>query len=102
MAAEDVFNATEEERIKVKQIRSKKNEQLLEILQPKGAKVYEIFKEALQVVHHHLANIILERGKCFDDHENQLALKESRMSTGNCHFGTMPHNTPRCRRQTGF
>ena len=102
MAAEDVFNATEEERIKVKQIRSKKNEQLLEILQPKGAKAYEIFKEALQVVHHHLANIILERGKCFDDHEIQLALKESRMSTGNCHFGTMPHNTPKCGRQTGF
>ena len=71
-------------------------------MQPKGAKAYEIFKEALQVVHHHLANIILERGKCFDDHENQLALKESRMSTGNCHFGTMPHNTPKCGRQTGF
>ena len=49
MAAEDVFNATEEERIKVKQIRSKKNEQLLEILQPKGAKAYEIFKEALKL-----------------------------------------------------
>ena len=77
MTAENVFNTTEEERIKVKPTRSEKNEQLLDILPSKGEKAYEIFKETLQEVHPHLANIILELGNCFDDHENQLALKKA-------------------------
>ena len=77
MTAENVFNTTEEERIKVKLTRSEKNEQLLDILPSKGEKAYEIFKETLQEVHPHLANIILELGNCFDDHENQLALKKA-------------------------
>ena len=74
MAAGDVFNATEEEKIKAKPTRSGKNEQLLEILPTKGAKAYEIFKEALQEDYPHLANIILDRGKCFNDHENKRKL----------------------------
>ena len=77
MTAENVFNTTDEERIKVKLTRSEKNEQLLDILPSKGEKAYEIFKETLQEVHPHLANIILELGNCFDDHENQLALKKA-------------------------
>ena len=77
MTAENVFNTTEEEGIKVKLTRSEKNEQLLDILPSKGEKAYEIFKETLQEVHPHLANIILELGNCFDDHENQLALKKA-------------------------
>ena len=74
MAAGDVFNATEEEKIKAKPTRSGKNEQLLEILPTKGAKAYEIFKEALQEDYPHLANIILDRGKCFNDYENKRKL----------------------------
>lgn len=61
MAAENVFNPTEEERIKVKTIRSEKNGQFLEILPTKGAKAYQIFKEALLAVHPPLRNIIMER-----------------------------------------
>ena len=76
MTAENIFNTTEEERIKVKLTRSEKNEQLLDILPSKGEKAYKIFKETLQEVHPHLANIILELGKCFDDHDNLLALKK--------------------------
>lgn len=57
MADENVFHATEEEKIRMKPIR-KKNEQLLETLLTKDAKAYEIFKEALQAVHLHLANMI--------------------------------------------
>lgn len=95
MAHENVFNAAEEDRIKAKPTRSEKNGQLLEILPTKGTKAYEIFKKVLQKVHQHLANLILERGKCYDDHENQLALKESCMITCHPNFGTMPHNTPR-------
>ena len=102
MAHENVFNAAEEDRIKAKPTRSEKNGQLLEILPTKGTKAYEIFKKVLQKVHQHLANLILERGKCYDDHENQLALKESCMITCHPNFGTMPHNTPRWRCQTGF
>ena len=76
MTAENIFNTTEEERIKVKPTRSEKNEQFLDILTTKGEKAYKIFKETLRKVHPPLANVILERGKCFDDHENQLALKK--------------------------
>ena len=100
--AENVVNTTEENRIKAKPTRSETNEQLLEILPTKGTKAYEIFKKAFQEVHTRLENIILERGKCFDDHENQLALEESCIITRNCNFGTMPHNTPRWRCETGL
>ena len=79
MTAENIFNTTEEERIKVKPTRSEQNEQLLKILPTKGEKAYEIFKETLQEVHPPLANVILERGKCFDDHENQLVLKKKKL-----------------------
>ncbi|CAH3127532.1 unnamed protein product [Pocillopora meandrina] len=60
MTAENIFNTTEEERIKGKLTRSEKNEQLLDILPSKGEKAYKIFKETLQEVHPHLANIILQ------------------------------------------
>ena len=86
MTAENIFNTTEEERIKVKLTRSEINEQLLDILPSKGEKAYKIFKETLQEVHPHLANIILELGKCFDDHDNLLALKKSCTITRNCNF----------------
>ena len=102
MAAENVFTTTEEDKIKAKPTRSEKNGQLLEILPTKGTKAYEIFKKVLQEVHQHLANIILERGKCYDDHENQLVLKESCIITCHCNFGTMLHDSPRWRCQTGF
>lgn len=58
MADENVFHATEEEKIRMKPIRSRKNGQLLETLLTKDPKAYEIFKEALQAVHLHLANMI--------------------------------------------
>ena len=87
MTAENIFNTTEEERIKVKPTRSEQNKQLLDILPTKGEKAYEIFKETLQEVHPPLANIILERGKCFDDHENQLVFKKKSCTiTSNCNF----------------
>ena len=87
MTAESIFNTTEEERIKVKPTRSEQNKQLLDILPTKGEKAYEIFKETLQEVHPPLANIILERGKCFDDHENQLVFKKKSCTiTSNCNF----------------
>ena len=79
MAADNVFTAAEEDRIKTKPTRAEKNEQMLEILPRKGTKAYEIFKKVLQKVHPPLANVISERGKCFDDHENQLALKERKV-----------------------
>ena len=54
-AVENVFNTTEEDRIKTRPTRSEKNGQ---ILPTKATKAYEIFKKALQKVHQHLANII--------------------------------------------
>ena len=63
MAAEDVFNKTGVERIKVNQIQLKKMSSSRRFLPTKGAKAYDIFKEKLQEVHPHLANIILTTTK---------------------------------------
>ena len=63
MAAEDVFNKTGIERIKVNQIQLKKMSSSRRFLPTKGIKAYDIFKEKLQEVHPHLANIILTSAK---------------------------------------
>ena len=63
MAAKYVFTQGEEERIKAKKTRADKCVLFLEILPRKGARAYDIFKEALELVYPHLANIISEAGK---------------------------------------
>ena len=73
VAADNVFTQSEEEKTKAKQTRSGKCEELLEILPRKSTKAYPIFRKVLRSVHPHLANLILERGKCFGDNENQSA-----------------------------
>ncbi|XP_022786059.1 uncharacterized protein LOC111326350 [Stylophora pistillata] len=60
-AVKVLFTQSEAEKIKAKQTRSGKCEELLEILSRKGEKAYQIFKKVLRDVHPPLANIILER-----------------------------------------
>ena len=68
MAHADVFSIKDEEEIKGKKTRWDQCDTLLEILPKRGAKAYDVFKEALKGDgHQHLANLLLnvETGKYF-------------------------------------
>ena len=64
MAAEEVFTEEDEATIKAGNLtRYQQCDKLLEILPRRGAKAYVSFKNALQKVHPHLANLIKDAGK---------------------------------------
>lgn len=63
MADPLLFTTEDENKIKSRVTRQQQCETLLEMLQRKGAKAYEIFKKTLEKVHPHLARTIVEAGK---------------------------------------
>lgn len=58
-----LFTTEDENKIKSRETRQQQCEKLLEMLERKGAKAYEIFKQTLEIVHPHLARTIVETGK---------------------------------------
>lgn len=63
MSASQVFSDRDEEEIKAKNTRERQCVELLSKLARRGAKAYDIFIEALEEVHSHLANVINDAGK---------------------------------------
>jgi len=63
MADSLLFTTEDENKIKSKVTRQQQCGKLLEMLQRKGGKAYEIFKKTLEIVHPHLAITIVEAGK---------------------------------------
>ena len=59
-----LFTIKDENKIKSKDsTRQEKCETLLEMLTGKGARAYDIFKKAIEIVHPNLARTIVEAGK---------------------------------------